>query len=210
MGAVLSRTFAILGKKPVLLWGLSLLSVLLTCLGFSAGGMVPIIGWSIAVVFQLGMASVYLDGYRGKPVSSMQLFQGFNGKFFRNAGGMGWMYLWILIWGMIPIAGFVFAIIKFYSYRFVPYIMLSEPDIKATEALKKSMAMTNGHKGKMWLTDFIIGLCVTVVIGVFALLTYVVHVIGILLGLVSLVIGAVLPLLLGLISAAYYAEISKK
>jgi hypothetical protein len=213
VGQILSRAFGILGQKPIQLWGLSLLSVLLTVIGSSLGGAVPLIVLSVAAVLQLGVAAVYLNGLRGQPVNSMQLFQGFNNKFFRNAGGIGWMFLWILIWGMIPIAGFVFAIIKYYSYRFVPYIMLNEPDIKATEALKKSMAMTDGYKGKMFLTDFLIGLVVGVVAIVTVLLAMIPGIgplLAVIFGLVLLVIYAVLPLLLGLIAAAYYDEISKK
>ena len=128
----------------------------------------------------------------------------------RNACGMGWRTLWLIIWGLIPVAGAVITIVKFYSYRFVPYIMLAEPDILATEALKKSMTQTYGYKGKMFLADFIIWLCVSV-LSVILYLIIMIPVIGfVLAGIIYLVLIAILPLLMGTLEAVYYDKISKE
>ena len=206
IGEIYSKAFAFLFKKPIRLWGLSLLYGLMTILA-SFFGVVPIIWLPIVLVLELGMASIYLNGYRGKDVSSTQLFEGFNKKFFRNAGGMGWRSLWILIWGLIPIIGFIFAIIKSYSYRFVPYIMLAEPDIVATEALKKSMAQTSGYKGKMFLADFLIVICIFVLSIIFYFIAMIPF-IGIILAVAYFVIVVALaPLLMGILGAAYYEKI---
>lgn len=103
--------------------------------------------------------------------------------------------------------------IKYYSYRFVPYIMLAEPDILATEALKKSMAQTDGYKGKMFLAEFIIGAIIGAAAMVFALLMQIPYI-----GLLFMVIGAILyialiallPLFMGILEAVFYDKISKE
>ena len=181
--------------------------MVIVCLTFMLTMFVPIVYVAVALVLELGMASIYLNGYRGKDVSATQLFEGFSKKFFRNAGGMGWRTLWIIIWAMIPIAGIVMAYIKSYAYRFVPYIMLSEPDITATEALKKSMAQTNGYKGKMFLADLLIILGVIVLSIIFGLISMIPYLGMLLLALYMIVLVALLPLLMGILSAAYYDKI---
>jgi uncharacterized membrane protein len=205
---VYSRSFQFLFKKPVLLWGLSLMYTLLTTLAVMVGFMTPFLWVPVTLVLQLGMASIYLNGLRGNAISSKQMFDGFNKKFFRNAGGMGWKSLWTFIWFMIPIAGwFVFYPMKFYAYRFVPYIMLGEPDIHATDALKKSMRLTKGYKGMMFLADLIIAagfILLSVIFGQLARLGG----FGVfLVFLYTLAVIALLPLLLGTLGAAYYDKV---
>lgn len=201
------KAVEVLKQKPFRLWGLSLLCQLLVCLA-SIFGVLPIISVPIALVLNAGMAAVYLAGYRGETVNSDALFAGFK-RFFKVAGGMGWMALWILIWGLIPFAGPVFAVIKSYSYRFVPYIMIQDPNISATEALRLSMKKTEGYKGRMFLADFLVMVAAWVVLLVFGALSLIprVGVVFMVLGvLASILIALVLPLLLGLISAAGYEE----
>lgn len=207
IGVVYSRSFGMLSKKPILLWGLSLMSTLLTTLA-SIFGVLPIISLPIKFALEVGMASVYLDAVRGKKVNSDQLFSGFK-TFFRVAGGMGWMYLWILIWGLVPIAGIVLAVIKMYSYRFVPYILINDPEISATEALRVSMRMTNGFKGRMFGADVLIGAIVAVALIIFGLLAGLGAFFVFLLLILILVVIAVLPLVQGTISATFYDEIEK-
>ena len=119
---LIAKALQVLVQKPIRLWGLSLLCQLLVTLATGLS-VIPIIFLPIIFVLNAGMAAVYLTGYRGGEVNSDALFAGFK-RFFKVAGGMGWMALWIFIWGMIPVAGIVFAVIKSYSYRFVPYIMI--------------------------------------------------------------------------------------
>jgi hypothetical protein len=126
---------------------------------------------------------------------------------------MGWMALWILIWGLIPIVGPVFAVIKMYSYRFVPYIVIQNPDISATEALRLSMQKTEGFKGRMFLADLIVGLCcagVMLVLGGLSLIPYVGIAFAVIGALVGIFLALVVPLLSGLIGAAGYEEIFVK
>jgi len=207
---VYTRSLDVLMKKPILLWGISLLHGLLVILAFLFTGFIPLLWLPIILVLELGMASVFLGGYRGKAISSTQLFEGFSKKFFRNAGGMGWKYLWLLIWLLIPIAGIVFYIIKYYSYRFVPYIMLKEPDITATDALKKSMAMTKGYRAKMFGADMLLIAAVVVLTIVFALIALIPFLGPILLVIYYILLIVLLPLLIGVLGAAYYDKVEKE
>jgi len=173
-------------------------------------GIFPLIWLPIILVLQLGMANIFLSGYRGKAISSTQLFEGFSKNFFRNAGGMGWRSLWLLIWAMIPLAGIVLAVIKFYSYRFVPYIMLAEPDLPATEVLKKSITQTNGYKGKMFLADLIIGAAIVVLTIIFYFIMMIPFIGIVLFAIYYIVLIALLPLVMGTLEAVYYDKISKE
>ena len=173
-------------------------------------GAIPLIWLPVILVLELGMANIFLSGYRGNAISAQQLFEGFSKKFARNAGGMGWRSLWILIWALIPLAGIVFAIIKYYSYRFVPYIMLAEPDILATDALKKSMAQTKGYRGKMFLADFLLVLAAAVLGGIFGLIMQIPFIGIILFAIFNILLVALLPLIEGTLSAVYYDKISKE
>ncbi len=147
------KAIEVIMKKPFVLWGLSLLSVVIMFLGALITAPIFILGTVVSFLITCGMAKVYLDGLSGKEVNSEQLFACFNKNFLKVAGGMAWMSLWIFIWALIPIAGPIIAIVKAYSYRFVPYILITKPEVSATEALRLSMKMTNGIKGQMFLAD---------------------------------------------------------
>jgi len=206
IGDVLAKTFGFVFKKPILLWGLSILCGLMSMLAIIFS-IFPLIWMPILLVLQLGMVNIFLCGYRGQNISATQLFEGFTkGKFLRNAGGMGWRALWMLIWGWVPFVN----IYKYYSYRFVPYIMLADPDIPATEALKKSMRQTNGYKGKMFGTDLLLGVCVAVATIIFIFIMRIPY-IGILLFVIYyLFLVLFLPLIMGILDAVYYDKISKE
>jgi len=210
---VFSKSFKFLFQKPILLWGLSLLFSLLAFLAFILG--LPIISIPIILVLQLGMCNIFLCGFRGQQIDSRQLFEGFGkGKFISNAAGMGWMSLWLLIWGFVPVMG----VIKFYSYRFVPYIMLANPDITPHDALKKSMLQTEGNRLNMFLVDLIIYGALSVIVTFFTitilLFTIVNPILGamvyLMAGVVYLAIGIIFPLLAGIIEAVFYDKISKE
>lgn len=124
------KALLVISKKPIVLWGLSLLSGLMTILATLFTFPIFILGTIISYVITVGMAKVYIDGLQGKEVNSDQIFAGFNSKFLRIAGGMAWVDLWIFIWFLIPVAGPIIAIVKAYSYRFVPYILITKPELR--------------------------------------------------------------------------------
>jgi len=207
---VFSKAFGFLFKKPLLLWGLSLLGSLLALLAIVLS-ILPIIWFPILLVLQLGLINIFLCAYRGQHIDSNQLFEGFKkGKFLRNAGGMGWMSLWVYIWAMIPLAGIVLAIIKYYSYKFVPYILLSDSEISATDSLKKSMVQTNGYKGKMFLVDFIFWGAFIVLTVIFALIMMIPYIGIVIFWIYYIAAIAFVPLLFGIIEAVVYDKVSKE
>lgn len=194
------KALGVLLKKPIMLWGLSLLAGIITSAISMAFGILPVVGIAAAGVISCGMCKVYIDGLFGKKVNSDQLFAGFTGNFMRIAGGYLWMILWMGIWAMVPVVG----IIKAYSYRFVPYILITRPDVTATQALRLSMQMTKGKKGQMFLAD----LCFSVAIGVLAALCAI-PVLGILFILVMIVVALLSNVFIGLYSATFYIEACK-
>ena len=90
---------------------------------------------------------------------------------------------------------------------------MHEPEIPVTEALRVSMRKTEGFKGRMFLADFLVSLACAFVIAILYLLSTVRYV-GIaflvILALALIFFGLVVPLLMGLISAAGYEEIYVK
>ena len=211
IGIVYRKSFQVFKQKPLRLWGLSVLSTFLSIVAVIGFGAVPIVGVVITLVLNAGMTMVYLAGYRGEGFETENLFAGFkNGKFGRIAGGMSWMYLWIIIWSMIPIVGFVFAIIKSYEYRFAPYILMTRPEVKATDAIKISKAETLGYKGKMFGAEIIfVGVVfgAVLILSLLGLIPFIGFLFGFILFLVWIVLAAFGPLFLGVLGAAFYDEI---
>ncbi|MEA4823980.1 MAG: DUF975 family protein [Clostridiaceae bacterium] len=69
-------------------------------------------------------------------------------NFGRKLGGMLWMMLWVYLWTLLFI---IPGIIKGLAYSMTPYILANDPNVEATEALKLSMRMTDGHKGEIFV-----------------------------------------------------------
>ncbi len=209
---ILSRALKVVMTKPIKLWGLSLLSGVLSIVAYLLGGPVLAIGLVITLVLDLGMSWVYLDGYRGQDVSVKQLFEGFDNT-KRSFMGMGWYNLLIILWSLIPVVGLVFAIIKGYEYQLVPYVIRENKEISAVDAAKESSKRTNGYKGKMFVTDLIICAALFVVSLVLTLLAKIPYV-GILFAIIDAIFIILLclfgPLYFGLIKAAWYEEICNK
>lgn len=209
--SVYARSFALLAAKPLRLWGVSLMCTLLTALA-SAFAVLPILSMPIVFVLTAGMKAVYLAGIRGEEVQTDHLFVGFK-SFLRLACGMGWMSLWVLIWSLIPVAGIVMGVIKSYSYRFTPYILMHDPDISVTDALRKSMEMTEGLKGRMFGADILIiaGIFVaSLLLALLAQIPFAGILFAILLVIFLLIVLALSPLLFGIIEATFYDEKERK
>ena len=185
-------------KKPMMLWGLSLLMTILTGVSAMVTATIPVLSIAISFLFTCGSAKLYMDGLQGKEVNSKQLFAAFDKNCVKTAGALAWQSLWTLIWSGVPIYGTV----KAYSYRFVPYIIMSRPEISAFDALKISMKMTNGKKLQMWLADVVFVAAPGVVCFVLGLLS-IIPVLGTLFSLVSALFILAL-ILFGTIFAGLY------
>ena len=210
---VYARAFSILMKKPIRLWGISLLGGLLA---FVAGILFSIpLGLSIAIsmLLETGLAMVFLHGIRGEEVKAVQLFDCFRdwGTIKRVLAGRGWRALWIFLWCLIPIVGPIFAIIKSYSWYLVPYILAQEPDVAPTEAIAVSKQRTDGRKWQIFGAEILAPLLVYVAVLILELFSKIPYV-GILFSIVLVLFGIaaflLLPLFQGLVSAAIYEKLT--
>lgn len=211
---IYKRALAVLMKKPIKLWGISLLACVLSpVLTLLCGVAIPGLGLAVSLLLSTSMLMVYLHGYRGEDVQILHLFDCFKDwtTIKRVVLGLAWMLMWIFLWALIPFAGPVFAVIRAYEYRLTPYILITEPDVPLTEAIKLSKERTNGYKLKMWGADVLFFVAIWVVSFILGLLSAIPY-IGILFGIVSAVVtiavSALSPLFLGLVQAAFYEEIS--
>lgn len=196
----------VLAKKPFVLWGLSLMSGLLTVLAVAFCFLLPVVYIPIIFTLSAGMSFIYLEGLRGKSVNSDQLFAGFK-NFAHVAGGMAWMNLWVLIWMLIPIAGPIIAIVKSYSYAFTPYILFTRPELSATEALRESMRETQGKKGSMFCADIVISIAIVLVLLILAALgaiPFIGRLFALIYLLAVIVVAVFSPLFMGLVRAYFY------
>ena len=209
---IYGRAFKALMKQPIRLIGLSLFGILVTGLGSALFSIPPGLSVAISLLFSAALAQIFLRSYRGELCNTQDMFATFKGKDIlkRTLGGMAWRELWLFIWALIPIAGIVFVIIKSYTYRLTPYILMNEEDVKPMDAIKVSKARTAGYRGKMFLADILPIILVYVVALILMLLVRIPY-IGILFGIVLVLFFiawiALGPLFLGLVQAAFYEEI---
>lgn len=211
---IYKRALAVLMRKPIKLWGISLLaSLLIPLLTLLCGVGIPGLGLAVSLLLSTSMLMVYLHGYRGEEVQILHLFDCFQdwGTIKRVVLGLAWMYLWIFLWALIPFAGPVFAIIRAYEYRLTPYILITEPDVPLTEAINISKERTNGYKLTMFGADILFSLFIWVIfffLGLLAAIPVVGVLFSIIIALGTIVVAALSPLFLGLVQAAFYEEIT--
>ena len=209
------KTFSVLMKRPLRLWGITLLSsVLLVVVHIGFIG-IPAVGFCALLLLDASMSMIYLNSYRTglEPKTSYLLAAFRKDRIWRVLGGMAWMYLWIFLWFLIPVVGFVFAAIRAYEYRFVPYILMTRDDVRPTEAIKVSKAETMGYKGKLFGADLLLEGAYFVVILLLSLLSRIPYV-GIVFTILRIVLtvafGVLAPLFLGILHAAFYVEIQNR
>jgi len=198
---MIKRAYRAFKYNPVKIVGVSLFAGVVLSLAGSLFIGIPAISIAIAAMISVSMAMIYLRAYHDEEVYCKQVFDTFkDGKTAKHVlGGMAWMYLWIFIWSLIPVAGWVIAIIRGYEYRLTPYILMTEPEIPACDAIKVSKERTEGYKGKMFLTDVILG-----ILGIVAAILMIIPVIG---WIAFVVLAFTISALSGLAAAAYYEEI---
>ena len=210
---IYKRALAVLMKRPLALWGISLLSIVLCSMTTALFAGALGIALAINLLLTTSMTMVYLHGYRGEGVKVVQLFDCFKdwSTIKRVLGGMLWMFLWTFIWGLIPIAGPIIAIMKFYEYRLTPYILVTEPDVPITEAIKVSSQRTNGWKGKMFGAEILVVvfiLAAYLVLGLLSAIPVLGALFALALVLLHICVCVLIALFYGLIQAAFYEEIT--
>lgn len=84
---------------------------------------------------------------RERATLSAPFQKGFGVNIGRKIGGYLWMELFTCLWTLLFV---VPGVIKSFSYAMTPYILADQPEVSATEALKKSMQMMRGEKWKLF------------------------------------------------------------
>ena len=124
----------------------SIISMIAVGFPFSGG----LAGLIIAGPLLFGLVLYSLKFIRGQQPDIDALFEGFN-SFGATLGLYLWSTLWVVLWSLLLI---IPGIIKAYSYSMAFYIMADNPQVGIRNALKMSMDLTNGYKGKL----FVLGL----------------------------------------------------
>ena len=214
LGKIYGNAFKILMQKSFKLWGLSILSTVLVGLVWILFAIPLGLALFISMLLQAGVVMMYLHAYRGEKVEGKHLFDAFkDGKTAsRTIKGIGWSNILIFLWGLIPIVGWIFAIIRSYQYSLVPYIVVTEPDGEPFDAYKISKERTKGYCGQMFLADILPSIVIAVVFGILGALTqipYVGIIFAIILFVLAFVVAFLYPFFMGLVKAGFYDEIMK-
>lgn len=96
----------------------------------------------------VGLSFFALSAYRGQVVNVELMFRSGFDNFGRKLGGMLWMQLFTFLWSLLFI---IPGIIKSLAYFATPYILADCPKVPATQAIKLSMRMMQGHKGELFV-----------------------------------------------------------
>ena len=153
------------------------------------------LGWKMLWIFIWGAIAVFAAGV------VFVLFLLFGLAF----GSGAFTVIGAVLGGIVLIAGIVFCIIKSYAYRFVEYILMTEPEVTATEALRKSVAMTKGKKGAMFGADIVFGIATSIIGGIIGLLARIPYV-GAIFAIVLVPYYVVLILFSGIFTGLYRAS----
>lgn len=127
---------------------------------FSIIGIVVLVSFIIGVAegiavkaVKIGANNATLQLLAGVKPTFEGVWQNFAKNWKRYIGITAWSTLWTFLWSLLFL---VPGYIKSLSYRFAPYLMIQYPDMKIGDALKKSMEITNGYKGRLFGLDLIL------------------------------------------------------
>jgi uncharacterized membrane protein len=131
-------------------WGLAI-SGSLIYLGITVvAQFIPIIKFVANLIITgpllLGMTAFYLTLSRRQEANLSQLFDGFQ-RFVDALVTYLLMALFIFLWSLLLIVPGIMAAL---SYALTFFLMVENPGLKGKEALQKSKALMNGHRGKLF------------------------------------------------------------
>ena len=130
-------------------------------------------GMLVLYVIMINLMGEFIKIFKREEANPLALFTELRTNFLRKLGGQLWMYLWLVLWTMLLI---IPGIIKFMSYYFTYNILADCPNVRATDAIKISMRITQGNKmeififilswiGWMILSAFTFGILYVVYVG---------------------------------------------
>lgn len=113
-----------------------------------AGGPLSLL---IAVPLSVGLGYYFLLISLRKQASFSTAFKvSFSNSYPKYLGGSLWMSLWVFLWSLLFV---IPGIVKAYAYAMTPYILADCPDVSATDALKVSMRIMDGHKFEFFVLE---------------------------------------------------------
>jgi uncharacterized membrane protein len=131
-------------------WGLAIGTLLIYIILTGVIGSVPKVGSLASLIiggpFALGLATFSLSLARNKEAKIEQIFEGFN-NFVPALSTYLLMLLFVVLWALLLI---VPGIIAGLSYSMSFYILAENPSMAAMDVLRKSKAMMNGYKLKLF------------------------------------------------------------
>lgn len=147
----------IMNEKGFGIIAFSLFTFLVSLLAFLLFGIVLGVALAIICLITTASAKLYLDAVNAKKFKCVDLFSVIKEPkmAIRIIGGLAWRELNVLLWFLIPVAGIYFGMKKAYAYSLTAYILLNNPDVKTTEAIKVSEEITLGYKRHLLGADAI-------------------------------------------------------
>lgn len=133
-------------------WGTGALITLLYAILCVVTSYFSILSLFIVYPLQLGFYILFLNLIQnGKPLDVESLFSAFNKKFYwKSISVLLLSAIYTILWSLLLI---IPGIIKSYSYRLAPYIIIENPELSSDMAIEKSMKMMKGHKMDLFLID---------------------------------------------------------
>jgi len=136
MGEILYSTFQTISGSSLVGYGM-----LASLLGFAA--------FILGGVIELGYAKFLLKQYYGQNLEFNDLFSEFD-RFGTGFAQLFLRNLYVVLWSLLLI---VPGIIAAYRYAMTPFILIDHPELTASQAIERSKAMMDGHKGELFYLD---------------------------------------------------------
>ncbi len=89
-----------------------------------------------------------------EPAQLSDLSYGFDKNYKNVVKILFFRDLYLFLWFLIPVAGWVISIVKGYEYRMIPYLLAEDPDMDKDEAFARSREMMDGQKWNAFKLDW--------------------------------------------------------
>ncbi len=121
---------------------------------------IPLVGTFLSWIFLLiyilfvlnlldmGIEIAALRIAKGEPLAVGDVFEAFS-DYSHCCFGMFWYRFRVFLWNLIPIIG----VMKAYSYALTPYLLYTNPELSAEDAIQKSADLMHGHRMEMLILN---------------------------------------------------------
>ena len=131
-----------------------LLSTLAEGFGYIAGDTFSILGTIAFIIIygplQYGVSYAFLKINRGGKSDVGDMFAGFDKSIGNNISAGLSIYIYTFLWSLLLI---IPGIVASYSYSMTYFIMIDNPGLSSSEAIKKSKQLMKGHKLELFCLD---------------------------------------------------------